>query len=64
MIPHNSVHTPTTYRYVTFQVVCSTSFTLDVAFPAIFARYLEFLNVLSFDVFGAIRWGILVKVLI
>ena len=31
------------------------SFTLDVKFPDLFARYLEFLNVLAFDMFGTIR---------
>lgn len=41
--------------YVTFQIVCSTSFTLDVTFPDIFSNYLEFLNVLTFDMFGTIR---------
>ena len=41
--------------YVTFQIVCSTSFTLDVTFPDIFVDYLEFLNVLTFDMFGTIR---------
>ena len=41
--------------YVTFQIICSTSFTLDVTFPDLFVEYLEFLNVLAFDMFGTIR---------
>ena len=41
--------------YVTFQIICSASFTLDVTFPDLFVDYLEFLNVLTFDMFGTIR---------
>ena len=41
--------------YVTFQIICSTSFTLDVTFPDLFVDYLEFLNILTFDMFGTIR---------
>jgi len=43
--------------YVTFQIVCSSSFTLDVKFPNVFSDYLEFLDVVTFDMFGTLNLG-------
>ena len=40
------------YDYVTFQIVSSTSFTLDVTFPDMFTNFLSWLNVLTLDMFG------------
>ena len=38
------------------EIVCATSFTLDVTLPDLFVGYLEFLNELTFELFGTIRY--------
>mmetsp|Transcript_99771 Transcript_99771/g.285236 ORF Transcript_99771/g.285236 Transcript_99771/m.285236 type:complete len:121 (+) Transcript_99771:422-784(+) len=43
--------------YGTYQIICSTSFTLEVTFPDLFVDYMNLLNIITFDMFGTIKYA-------